>query len=266
MGSQASHLLLSPSSMPSTLAVHMAEPMSLDGNEPQQVPPHIQFQPPQQPSTPMQASPYPNTHPGTANSAPTTQAVQQAHFGTHALHSYLTKVLTLPDDDFMGAPPQLPTGCCTPTFAEWNFLPGLWSAAGDNNMGFGPPFRGIELDDLDLRFLDSYNITIPFELGGPPQPEPSQVAPPMGVSGNSHAATSASEAFQNHHWRFRPNQKDHGAAEEHNLSLPSDARDNPSPESHISFARRVTPARLSTAARDNILTIVIKSCRPENLP
>ncbi|KAG7284546.1 hypothetical protein NEMBOFW57_010924 [Staphylotrichum longicolle] len=124
----------------------------------------------------------------------------------------------------------------------------------------------IELDDLDLRFLDSYNITIPFELGGPPQPEPSQAVPPMGVSGTSHAATSASEAFQNHHWRFRPNPKDHGAAEEHNLSLPSDARDNPSPESHISFPRRVTAARLSTAARDNILTIVIKSCRPENLP
>ncbi|KAH6844538.1 hypothetical protein B0I37DRAFT_398204 [Chaetomium sp. MPI-CAGE-AT-0009] len=160
---------------------------------------------------------------------------------------------------------SLPTGCCTPTVAEWNFLPGLWSAANNLGMGVEQPFPGIDLDDLDLRFLDTYNTTIPFELGGPPLPEPQYMAPSMGMSSVPHPATSASEAFRDHHWRFRPNPKDHGGAEEHNLSLPSDARDQPSPESQISFPRRVTPVRLGSAARDNILTIVIKSIRPENL-
>ena len=169
----------------------------------------------------------------------------------------------------MDAQPTLPTGCCTPSFAEWDFFPGPWAFAGESSIGVvGQPLPGIELDDLDFRFLDTYNITIPFELGGPPQSDPSRSLPSMAISGlpSSHPASSASEAFRNHHWRFRPNPKDHGGAEEHNLSLPSDANDNPSPESHISFARRVTPARLGTAARDNILTLVIKCCQPENLP
>jgi hypothetical protein len=134
-------------------------------------------------------------------------------------------------------------------------------------MGVEQPFPGIELDDLDLRFLDTYNITVPFELGRPSFSEATQKAPSMGRSNNMpHPASSASEAFRNHHWRFRPNHKDHGAAEEHNLSLPSDVRDHPSPESQMSFARRATSVRLGSAVRDKILSIVIQSCRPENLP
>lgn len=171
----------------------------------------------------------------------------------------------------MGNPQaELPTGCCTPVFAEWNFLPGLWSSDGLNGIAaVEQPFSfpGIELDDLDLRFLDtSYNASNPLELGRPFVSGVTPQAPPMGISSLPHPASSASEAFRNHHWRFRPNPRDNGAAEEHNLSLPSDARDHPSPESHISFAQRVTPVRLSPAVRDSILSIVIQSCRPENLP
>src|SRR5690242_2001662 len=99
----------------------------------------------------------------------------------------------------MDAQPELPTGCCTPTFAEWNFLPGgLWSAPG--NMAVEQPFPGIDLDDLDLRFLDTYNTTVPFELRGPQFPDPSHVAPSAGVLNMPHPATGASEAFRNHHW------------------------------------------------------------------
>lgn len=160
---------------------------------------------------------------------------------------------------------EFPTGLSTPRFADWNFLPGQWPAPGSMTVEQG--FPNIELDDLDLRFLDIYKITVPFELGNGAQSETSQHPPPMGISDQSHPASRASEAFQTHHWRFRPNPRDNRAAEEHNLSLPSDARDGPSPDSpHVSFTRRVTPTRLSSAARDNILTIVIQSCRPENVP
>ncbi|KAL2128904.1 hypothetical protein VTI74DRAFT_8482 [Chaetomium olivicolor] len=149
------------------------------------------------------------------------------------------------DDDFMDSQLELPTGCCTPTFAEWNFLPGLWSTAGSNDVGLVPSFPTIDVDHLDLRFLDSYNTTIPFELGHH-RSEIWRQAPQRDNSVPLHAVSEASEAFRKHHWRFRPNTRDHRAAEEHNL--------------------RVTPARLSSAARDNILTIVVKCCRPENLP
>ncbi|AEO67471.1 uncharacterized protein THITE_2051103 [Thermothielavioides terrestris NRRL 8126] len=209
---QPSHLMMSPSSMPSSLDVQVEEPMRLsvsgsdaaEGPLSQPVPPSLQ---------------------------------------------------------------QLPTGYCTPAFTEWNFLPGLWSDT--DGVGIGQPFPGIELDDLDLRFLGTYNTTVPFEFAYAPQPVSPQRPSVPRRSSDADAgdpASWASEAFRNHHWRFRPNPKDHGGAEEHNLSLPSDARDHPSPDSHISFARRVTPARLGARARDNILTIVIKSCRPENLP
>ncbi|KAK3290863.1 uncharacterized protein B0H64DRAFT_478725 [Chaetomium fimeti] len=250
LGSQASEQEPSPSPMPSSLEAQMTDAMPLNANytDAGDVPQRFPTQPLMGPSTPLQRGvPPQNSYQGTGPGPSMGPVVQQPFV-----------------DDFMDPHPELPTGCCTPTFAEWNFLPGLWSA-GNLGMGVEQPFPGIDLDDLDLRFLDTYNTTIPFELGGPPLPEPSHMAPSMGMSSVPHPATSASEAFRNHHWRFRPNPKDHGAAEEHNLSLPSDARDHPSPESQIAFSRRVTPVRLGSAARDNILTIVIKSIRPENL-
>ncbi|KAH6649270.1 hypothetical protein F5144DRAFT_624519 [Chaetomium tenue] len=252
VGSQASEQSPTPSSMPSSgLEVQMAEAMPLNANyaEARDMPPRFPSQPLMGPSTPLQRGvPPQNAYQGTGP-GPTMGPVVQ--------HPFV--------DDYMDPHPDLPTGYTTPTFAEWNFLPGLWSAPNNLGMGVEQPFPGIDLDDLDLRFLDTYNTTIPFELGGPPLPEPSHMAPAMGMSSVPHPASSASEAFRNHHWRFRPNPKDHGAAEEHNLSLPSDTRDQPSPESQISFPRRVTPVRLGAAARDSILTIIVKSIRPENL-
>ncbi|KAK4031276.1 hypothetical protein C8A01DRAFT_21482 [Parachaetomium inaequale] len=247
-GSQASQQIPSPSPMPSSLGGQMEDSMSLNVQD-SEIPNGPQTL---AASSPLQRRVGPhNSYEGSATGPATAPFVHQPTFA--------------PGDDFMDAQPELPTGCCTPTFAEWNFLPGLWSAAGNMGMAMEQPFPGIDLDDLDLRFLDRYNTTVPFELGGAPFSEPSHPTPSMGISSVPHPVVSASEAFRNHHWRFRPNPKDNGAAEEHNLSLPSDTRDHPSPESQISFARRVTPARLGSATRDNILTIVIKSIRPDNL-
>lgn len=151
---------------------------------------------------------------------------------------------------------ELPTGFSTPKIADWDFLPGQWAAAGSLTVELGIP--NIELDDLDLRFLDTYNTTVPFELGGIPQAEHTHTQQTMAEECHSPSAYRASEAFRNHHWRFRPNAKDHGAAEEHNLSLPSGAGGEPP------LVQHATPAKLSASARDNILAVVIKECRPEN--
>ena len=148
------------------------------------------------------------------------------------------------------------------SFPDWTFVPGQWTPMGAAPFEFAP---NMELEDIDLRFLDAYNVNIPFELTGAAPPPP--VAPAETIPSRSppadpcSAAALATEAFRDSHWRFRPNAQDHGAAEEHNLSLPSG---HASPESRVRLDRRATGTRLGVPARDKILTTVVESCRPEN--
>lgn len=140
-------------------------------------------------------------------------------------------------------------------FPDWTFVPDQWTPMGSAPFEFAP---SIELEDIDLRFLDDYNVNIPFELaddtpGALSQPTAHPAADPC------RAAALGSDAFHNSHWRFRPNAQDHGAAEEHNLSLPADH--TPAPR----LDRRATGTKLSVSSRDRILTMVADSCRPENL-
>lgn len=124
---------------------------------------------------------------------------------------------------------------------------------------------------MDLRFLDTYNTSVPFEfrgyhVDGPAagvarQPANDQDADVDSTNSNDMRA----EAYRDFQWRFVPSVHDHGGAEEHNLSLPEAANDKTSPESRISVDRRITCAPLEVATRDRILTLVVKSCRPGNL-
>ncbi|CAI4214079.1 unnamed protein product [Parascedosporium putredinis] len=149
-------------------------------------------------------------------------------------------------------------------FPDWNLLPGQWTPLAGQDFGLTP---NIDLDDVDLRFLDSYNLKVPFEFGtashagsatDPAFPlenttptSSSAVAEHTYSSSSSssfHPAALGSEAFRRSHWRFRPNRHDHGGAEEHNLSLdPQESADH------------------AVSSRDKILTMVVESCRPQNL-
>lgn len=133
-------------------------------------------------------------------------------------------------------------------FPDWTLVPGQWTPMGAVPFEFAP---SIELSDLDLRFLDAYNVNIPFELTDTTPTLPTATDP-------CRTAALASDAFHNCHWRFRPNAQDNGNAEEHNLSLPSDHR-------ALRLDWRVTGTKLSVSSRDKILTTVVESCRPENL-
>ncbi|KAJ2903383.1 uncharacterized protein MKZ38_009960 [Zalerion maritima] len=122
-----------------------------------------------------------------------------------------------------------------------------------------------ELDDIDLRFLDAYNTHVPFEfLGRSPDNNATEVPGPEARPDPCRPAAICTEAFR-HYWKFRPNSHDHGAAEEHNLSLPSVTDDHASPESRIPVDRLVTCGRLTVATRDKILTTIVQTCRSENL-
>ncbi|KAK4243132.1 hypothetical protein C7999DRAFT_18474 [Corynascus novoguineensis] len=248
--------LSSSSSMLSSLEVQVAEPMTLDAHyaEPREDAEQYPSHPAPQPGVQFQGGVPPQSAYHPPASGPAAGPV---------IHPPAFDVV----DNFMNAQPELPPGCYIPNLTDWNFLPGLWSAP-PSTLAMGQPFRSIDLDDVDLQFLDTYNTEVPFEISGPLFPEPnSYVAPPSmpDLSNMPHPARGASEAFRNYHWQFRPNSKDRGGQEEHNLSLPSNARDTPGPEPQISFSRRVTPARLGPAARDGILSVVIKSIRPDNL-
>lgn len=164
----------------------------------------------------------------------------------------------------------------TRSFPDWNFLPGWQSPApgGAPDLGGGLAVPDFELDEVDMQFLSAYNHAVPFEFGRGSQMELTfgfQHDAGRFTAGTSpethirHPASFGPEAFRRHHWRFQPNTKDHAGAEEHNLSLPTDAHEHASPESRISVNARVTAAQLSVSTRDKILAAVIKSCRSENL-
>ncbi|CRK36412.1 hypothetical protein BN1723_015080 [Verticillium longisporum] len=129
-------------------------------------------------------------------------------------------------------------------FPDLGLVSGSWTTPIPTTVPFD---AAIELDDMDLQFLDTYNTTA------------DQNEPASSTSNQIRA-----EAFRNFQWRFRPSVNDHAGAEEHNLSLP-EAIDTTSPESRLSVNLRITCARLKSSIRDRILTLVIKSCRPGNL-
>lgn len=142
---------------------------------------------------------------------------------------------------------------------DLNHLSGQWTPIGAPDFG---PSASIDLNEIDLRFLDAYNANVPFELGSTPPDE--SIERPLTLDPCQPAAIGT-EAFKNFYWTFRPTAQDHGAAEEHNLFLPSTRTDHESPESRVSLKRRTTCRRLSVAARDKILTVVMRNCRSENV-
>ncbi|KAM0346684.1 hypothetical protein ACHAPU_005397 [Fusarium lateritium] len=148
---------------------------------------------------------------------------------------------------------------------DLNLLSSGWASTNTNEAEM---FSYNELDDIDLRFLDSYNTSIPFEIRSI-QPTPRGAQTPRAASHTDpgEPAAMCTEAFQNSHWKFRPNAKDHAGAEEHNLSLPAVDSAYPSPESGVALDMntRVTCAKLEGPARDRILMMVVNSCRSDHL-
>ncbi|KAH8683668.1 hypothetical protein BGZ61DRAFT_496026 [Ilyonectria robusta] len=109
-------------------------------------------------------------------------------------------------------------------------------------------------NDVDVQFLNNYNSNIPFEFDSISQPERS--------AAHSTPSPLSTEAFETLYWRFRPNKKDCQGSEERYLSMPSNG--HTSPESRVHLEKRVTCSELGMAARDKILAMVVKCCRPEN--
>jgi hypothetical protein len=144
-------------------------------------------------------------------------------------------------------------------------IPGTWTAVGLQPDGLHNE-PTMELDEMDLSFLDSYNHHIPFQVSGSPSSTGTATAP--GQSGSSSSKTAAAaaaissdasdKAFRRLYWRFKPTAQDTGTSEEHNLSVDHE-------QTRINLERRTTAEKLSSSTRDKILAMVIETIKQENL-
>ena len=118
----------------------------------------------------------------------------------------------------------------------------------------------MELNDLDLSFLDTYNNANPFDLRTPsigfpttgsdimPGFTSSAPVPPLDTAALPKASV----------WRFRPISKDSGSAEQANLSLPT--------PTNLDIDKRVTCEPITQTARDKILAMILSTCKPNSIP
>jgi hypothetical protein len=137
-----------------------------------------------------------------------------------------------------------------------DYQAGLWTPRELFDFGVD---TNMELNDIDLSFLDTYNNANPFDLRTPSIGFPSTgsdimpsftSAPPPPMDTNALPKASV--------WRFRPISKDSGSAEQANLSLPT--------PTSLEIDRRVTCEPLSQTSRDKILAMVLSTCKPNTIP
>ncbi|KAG8624559.1 hypothetical protein KVT40_007626 [Elsinoe batatas] len=148
------------------------------------------------------------------------------------LHDFLRGVMGIPATDPMAAPTS-------------GYKSGLWTPR--NMYDFGVD-TSLELNDMDLSFLDTYNQYNPFgatpdaansAIGSTVSETPSE--PPLGVESLQKAST----------WRFRPIAKDTAP---NNLLVPAT---DPVTSRRLLVERRVTPETLPYMIRDQILAMII---------
>ncbi|KAK5126531.1 hypothetical protein LTR08_004672 [Meristemomyces frigidus] len=117
----------------------------------------------------------------------------------------------------------------------------------------------MELNDMDLSFLDTYNNANPFDLRTPSIGFPttgSDIMPSFTAAPVPPLDTTALPKASV--WRFRPLSKDSGSAEQANLSLPT--------PTSLDIDRRVTCEPLSQTSRDKILAMILSTCKPNSIP
>ncbi|KAK2785073.1 hypothetical protein FQN53_007966 [Emmonsiellopsis sp. PD_33] len=108
----------------------------------------------------------------------------------------------------------------------------------------------LELDDADLRFLDTYNVHVPFN-----NQTPSDRASSGSVVG------IGADAFRESVWRFIPVAPQPAPRlDKESFALSSNDHENTA--LGIDIDRRATPVSLPQASRDRLLAIFLSNCKP----
>jgi hypothetical protein len=117
----------------------------------------------------------------------------------------------------------------------------------------------MELNELDLTFMDTYNNANPFDLRTPSIGFPTTGSDIMPSFTSAPLPPLDTGALPKQSvWRFRPLAKDSGSAEQTNLSLPT--------PTSLDIDRRVNCEPLSQTSRDQILAMILSTCKPNNIP
>lgn len=159
---------------------------------------------------------------------------------SNAMHDFLQTIMG-------GQQPLHPMG---------GHMSGLWTPINVFDLGQD---TNLELNDLDLGFLNDYNHSNPF---------PAFIESPEATSSARESTASdlpsalAVPALQKAStWRFVPVTEDTGSNEQHNLSLPVSETNK-----RLPVNRRMTTEPLVYNTRDKIMARIISSCKDGNVP
>lgn len=121
----------------------------------------------------------------------------------------------------------------------------------------------LELSDIDLSFLDDYNLNVPFDFQTPITIAQSDQTDSR--SPEEEAALRA-EIFKSSVWRFKPRREDNATEVERHLSSLHPDGSPGTAEPHIKLDRRSTIDRLQHGSRDKILALVLRTIDTSNVP
>ncbi|EAA63359.1 hypothetical protein AN3391.2 [Aspergillus nidulans FGSC A4] len=123
----------------------------------------------------------------------------------------------------------------------------------------------LDLNMVDLGFLESYNSHIPFEFDGQAPSVPLAESPFEARAREAEEGTrGGTRSIQHLRWRFVPAPQDHGYCEHENLLLPTDARTSTMTPQEIDEANSspcATEPSLDLSSRDKILGIVLSQMK-----
>jgi hypothetical protein len=120
----------------------------------------------------------------------------------------------------------------------------------------------LDFTDIDFGWISTQNARLPG-LNFPTALDPDRERSERGqhMPDVSSGITAGAEAFQKSVWRWRPDQQDHGHAEQVNLSLPYKDLRLLEPRHGPEGLDR----RLEQNSRDKILAMLLSGCEPKNV-
>jgi hypothetical protein len=122
----------------------------------------------------------------------------------------------------------------------------------------------IDLNDMDVSFLDQYNDQAPFGVGTP-STDTYGALPQLASEPSGDDVSVRHEAFKKSVWRYLPqSNRDFGASEQPNLAFDDSGFDSTHSRSRLT-ARRAIRERLDRVTRDRLLALVLGTCNPGNV-
>jgi hypothetical protein len=163
-----------------------------------------------------------------------------------------------------------PRGVMTPTLPNGArpYPPPTWP---DLNIGFGTggltdfTEGAFDFDDTDLGFIDQLcnypQAMDTYQIMPTPRQVPDAAA---GIGRPQRHVALGAEAYKRSSFSvWHPAQQDHGGAEVENLSVLGTV--DGSPDTQIGIAERCLGENLNRAVRDELLSMILRSCKPERL-